>query len=410
MTIETATYISSLNSANPGASDAISEGDDHIRLLKSTIKATFPNVAGAATPSHTELNYVTGVTSAIQTQINAKAPSVSPTFTTPALGTPASGVLTNCTGTASGLTAGLANALAAGAAGQLPYQSGSGTTAFSAAGTAGQTLQSGGTGSPTWVTVSNSPIVPITATASLGAMTVTINPTVIDFRSSTVLSGTVNTRTIAAAISVVAPSTSTLGAVATVPARIAVLAIDNAGTVEVAIINVGGGVDLSETGVISTTAISTGSTSATVAYSTTARTSVAYRVVGYLDTTQAVSGTWVNPTVIQGAGGQAFTANHSAGQGQTYKLNGTDITRAVSTTYYNTTGKPITVVCAFEATGGTTGNIYTVTATVGGKAVPLTTMTQGYAVGGGTFIVPVGMAYSITVGTTATIRGWSELS
>ena len=70
MTIETATYISSLNSANPGASDAISEGDDHIRLLKSTIKATFPNVAGAATPSHTELNYVTGVTSAIQTGIS----------------------------------------------------------------------------------------------------------------------------------------------------------------------------------------------------------------------------------------------------------------------------------------------------------------------------------------------------
>jgi hypothetical protein len=32
----------------------------------------------------------------------------SPSFTTPALGTPASGVLTNCTGTASGLTAGTA--------------------------------------------------------------------------------------------------------------------------------------------------------------------------------------------------------------------------------------------------------------------------------------------------------------
>lgn len=151
MTIETATYISSLNSANPGASDAISEGDDHIRLLKSTIKATFPNVAGAATPSHTELNYVTGVTSAIQTQINAKAPSVSPTFTTPALGTPASGVLTNCTGSASGLAAG---AIVGGAAGSIPYQSAGSTTLFLAAGTSGQALLSGGAGAPTWGTLS----------------------------------------------------------------------------------------------------------------------------------------------------------------------------------------------------------------------------------------------------------------
>lgn len=150
MTIEAATYISSLNSANPGASDAISEGDDHIRLLKSTIKATFPNVAGAATPSHTELNYVTGVTSAIQTQINAKAPSVSPTFTTPALGTPASGVLTNCTGSASGLAAG---AIVGGAAGSIPYQSAGSTTLFLAAGTSGQALVSGGAGAPTWFTL-----------------------------------------------------------------------------------------------------------------------------------------------------------------------------------------------------------------------------------------------------------------
>lgn len=71
--LETATYISDLNSSNPAAGDAKSQGDDHLRLLKSTIKATFPNVAGAVTPTHTELNYVDGVTSAIQTQINSLA-------------------------------------------------------------------------------------------------------------------------------------------------------------------------------------------------------------------------------------------------------------------------------------------------------------------------------------------------
>lgn len=75
MALETATYISDLVSTNPTASDNISQGDDHIRLLKGTLKSTFPNVAGAVTADHTELSYVDGVTSSIQTQLNAKAAS-----------------------------------------------------------------------------------------------------------------------------------------------------------------------------------------------------------------------------------------------------------------------------------------------------------------------------------------------
>ena len=70
MTVESATYIDDLNAAYPLGTDPKSEGDDHIRLIKSTLKTTFPNVTGAVTPTHTELNYVDGVTSAIQTQIN----------------------------------------------------------------------------------------------------------------------------------------------------------------------------------------------------------------------------------------------------------------------------------------------------------------------------------------------------
>lgn len=81
MALETATYINGLNSANPTATDNKSEGDDHIRLVKSTLLATFPAVTGAVTATHTELNYVDGVTSAIQTQLNAKAPTANPTFT-----------------------------------------------------------------------------------------------------------------------------------------------------------------------------------------------------------------------------------------------------------------------------------------------------------------------------------------
>jgi hypothetical protein len=50
-----------------------------------TATAAELNILDGATLSTAELNYVTGVTSAIQTQIDTKAPSASPTLTTPTL-------------------------------------------------------------------------------------------------------------------------------------------------------------------------------------------------------------------------------------------------------------------------------------------------------------------------------------
>jgi hypothetical protein len=73
MALETGTYISDLVPTNPSAGDLISAGDDHIRLLKSTIKATFPNLTGAVAATHTELGYLSGVSSNVQTQLDAKA-------------------------------------------------------------------------------------------------------------------------------------------------------------------------------------------------------------------------------------------------------------------------------------------------------------------------------------------------
>lgn len=81
MALESSTYISGLVTTNPAATDAKSQGDDHIRLLKSTILNTFPSITGAVTPTHTELNYVDGVTSAIQTQIDAKGAITGQTWT-----------------------------------------------------------------------------------------------------------------------------------------------------------------------------------------------------------------------------------------------------------------------------------------------------------------------------------------
>lgn len=81
MALETGTYISDLVTTNPPNTDGVAQADDHLRLIKSTVKATFPNITGAVTPTHTELNYVDGVTSAIQAQLDAKAPLASPTLT-----------------------------------------------------------------------------------------------------------------------------------------------------------------------------------------------------------------------------------------------------------------------------------------------------------------------------------------
>lgn len=44
-----------------------------LRALQAALKIIFPNIGAALTPTHTEFNYVDGVTSAIQSQLNAKA-------------------------------------------------------------------------------------------------------------------------------------------------------------------------------------------------------------------------------------------------------------------------------------------------------------------------------------------------
>lgn len=55
MALESATYISDLNSANPTSTDSVAQADDHIRLIKAAIKATFPNVTGPVTATQAQL-------------------------------------------------------------------------------------------------------------------------------------------------------------------------------------------------------------------------------------------------------------------------------------------------------------------------------------------------------------------
>jgi hypothetical protein len=187
----------------------------------------------------------------------------------------------------------------------------------------------------------------ITATVAASALTIGMSSVYLDFRSATIGSGAITTL-LAAPAALVVPSTATLGTVSAVQSRLVVLAINNAGAVEIAVVNIAGGNDLSETGVISTTAIAAGSNTANVIYSTSARANVAYRVVGYVESTQATAGTWATAlSTIQGAGGNALTAMSSFGYGQTWQT----VTRTAGTTYYNTTGKPISIKITSTGSG-----------------------------------------------------------
>ena len=56
MALETATYINGLVATNPVATDGLAQADDHMRLIKATIKATFPNITGPVTVTQADLN------------------------------------------------------------------------------------------------------------------------------------------------------------------------------------------------------------------------------------------------------------------------------------------------------------------------------------------------------------------
>lgn len=234
----------------------------------------------------------------------------------------------------------------------------------------------------------------LTCTQASGALTFTVNPTIMQMRSSTLTSGVPQTVKLNTAVSLVLPSGGTLGFPTTVAGRIIVVLMANG---EPAIVSLAGGVSLDETGLINTTAISASSTANNVFYSTTARTNQPYRVVGAVDVVNT-SGVWGNPTLVQPYGGNALVAMSSLGYGQTWQ----SVIRNSGTTYYNTTGKPILIaVQVFQSGAGIT------TLTISGVAVGFG---QQSGVSGGSnisAIIPVGASYVITDVTNT--HGTNEL-
>jgi len=147
----------------------------------------------------------------------------------------------------------------------------------------------------------------------------------ISFRSATATSGSYNTRSVTSATSLVISSGSTLGTVSGVAANLYVYALDNAGTVELAVSSY----LFHDNSLQSTTAEggSGGADSATVLYSTTARTDVPVRLIGIINITEPTAGTWsLNATTITSdpIGYIATTSlpNSKAASGYSYFPNG----------------------------------------------------------------------------------------
>lgn len=148
----------------------------------------------------------------------------------------------------------------------------------------------------------------ITVTQAAGAITITVNPCVADFRNSTLTTGTPVTRQITSAKTTTISNGSTGGVTSGQSGRIAVLIVDNGTDFDVAWVNIAGGVQLDETNLISTIAEggAGAADSGSVIYSTSALSSRPYRVWGFFDAVNT-GGAWSNPTKVQPAGGIAST-------------------------------------------------------------------------------------------------------
>lgn len=156
MGLEIATYISDLNPANPATSDPLAQGDDHIRLMKAALKASFPLVNGALNATMVPFTPTGGL--AATTVAGALAELDSEKLgANPALGTPVSGNLANCTFPVLNQdTTGIASQIANGAVSTSAKLAANVVTTAKLAreGTAGQVLTSGGAGAdPTYVTL-----------------------------------------------------------------------------------------------------------------------------------------------------------------------------------------------------------------------------------------------------------------
>lgn len=241
----------------------------------------------AATTTAAEIGFINGLTSAVQTQLDARV--FKSTLTTK---------------------------------GDIYAATAASTPARVAIGSDGQVLTADSASGPglKWSTPASSPTssyeisnLGLSTSVSASALTIALkqsdgstDPSTgasavkVGMRSSTLTSGLYNQRSATAATSLVISSGSTLGQSSAVAATIWVYLIDNAGTLELAV----SGTLFSENQVITTTAEggAGAADSANVMYSTTARSNVPFRLVGSITNTQSTAGTWASAGTVLSVG------------------------------------------------------------------------------------------------------------
>jgi hypothetical protein len=205
----------------------------------------------------------------------------------------------------------------------------------------------------------------VTATVNASALTIALktqsggdpsvsDPVKIGFRNSTATSGSFNIREATAATSLVISSGSTLGHSNATAHYIYVYAVDNDGTIELAVSST----MINDRVVQSTTAegAAGGADSGSTLYSTTARTNKPIRLIARLTSNQSIAGTWnAVPTAItldpdnKEPVNYAVSSNSGTFTTTATTVGGVDVTNLnVSIT---TSGRPV-MVTLMAADGG----------------------------------------------------------
>jgi hypothetical protein len=213
---------------------------------------------------------------------------------------------------------------------------------------------------------------PITASVGASALTCTLNPTILNFRNTPLTSGTINTVSIASAISVTVPSGTLMATVSAQQSRLVLVALYNGGTPVLGVTSTVGGENLDETTLLTSTAIATtctftGAIAVTTGILTLSATGTGTLALGMSITGTGVpSGTYVKALLsgTLGAAGSTYSTNI------TTAVASTTISGSAGTGVYTTTAvtaSPFRVVGYVESTQATAGTWASAPSTIQGQ-------------------------------------------
>lgn len=239
-------------------------------------------------------------------------------------------------------------------------------------GTSGYALTNIGSGATAWSPVARGPYSTDNygLSTSVGASAMTINltdatgatpsatsPVTLVFKNSTASTGDATTLTVTSALSIVVNSGATLGHVSGANCYIYVWALNNAGTVELAV--TGSRYNFDEGELQTTTGIGGGSTDWDTMYTTSSRTSKAVRLLGRIKSNQVTAGTYAaNATGISLFGRQQWPDNTSWKSDLTFTPSTSFGTIGTSKIFYRRECDSIRVRGYFQPGTTTSSNAY----------------------------------------------------